>query len=202
MERASAGCPAGAAPLPPISIHRRPFLFLPCAGRYAHDNCPAYLTREGFAKLKSGAVDKLHVVTDFFLPTLCKRQYSKVILMDHVDWLSLPQAQASPGLVWACLCLGGGMFLRPAPGGGWCRRVPTLSFCRCCSSAQACPRKPPENKKKEQVCCGQRSDGIPFPPSSLLPPACRRSPTPWASTWCPAARSSGARPRCRRPTRR
>lgn len=56
-------------------------------GRFARDNCPDYLSREGFQKLKNGAVDNLHIVNDFFLPALRARKYTRVILMDHVDWL-------------------------------------------------------------------------------------------------------------------
>ncbi|WPT16758.1 hypothetical protein PSENEW3_00004766 [Picochlorum sp. SENEW3] len=56
-------------------------------GSFAKDNCPDYLTKEGFDKLKAGAVDSLFIVNDFFLPTLKARKYTKVILMDHVDWL-------------------------------------------------------------------------------------------------------------------
>jgi betaine lipid synthase len=56
-------------------------------GSFAKDNCPDYLTKEGFEKLKAGAVDSLFIVNDFFLPTLKARKYTKVILMDHVDWL-------------------------------------------------------------------------------------------------------------------
>ena len=37
--------------------------------------------------MKNGAVDNLHIVNDFFLPTLQARKYTRVILMDHVDWL-------------------------------------------------------------------------------------------------------------------
>lgn len=56
-------------------------------GRFSKSNCPAYLTKNGFLKLKKGAVDTLHIVNDFFLPALTARMYNKVILMDHADWL-------------------------------------------------------------------------------------------------------------------
>lgn len=72
----------------------------PPAGRYARNNCPAYLTPHGFANLKQGALDSLQIHTGFFLPTLNKRKYSKVILMDHVDWLSFPQAEVGGLLRW------------------------------------------------------------------------------------------------------
>jgi betaine lipid synthase len=70
-------------------ISKENYFYYNClTGRFSKDNCPDYLTKEGFDKLKNGkAVDSLHIVSDFFLPTLLKRKYTKVILMDHVDWL-------------------------------------------------------------------------------------------------------------------
>jgi len=70
-------------------IGRDNYFYLNClTGKFSKSNCPDYLTREGFDKLKRGkAIDSLHIVSDFFLPTLQKRKYDKVILMDHVDWL-------------------------------------------------------------------------------------------------------------------
>ncbi|KAL4857543.1 DNA mismatch repair protein 6 [Chlorella vulgaris] len=57
-------------------------------GKFARDNCPAYLTPSGFQALKGGALEALTIVNGFFLPTLRARQYTKVILMDHLDWLT------------------------------------------------------------------------------------------------------------------
>ena len=56
-------------------------------GRFARDNCPTYLQPEAFSMLKAGAVDRLTVSSNFFLDELRARTYTKVILMDHVDWL-------------------------------------------------------------------------------------------------------------------
>lgn len=63
------------------------------SGRFSKDNCPAYLRPQGFAALKAGAVENLHIVNAFFLPTLKARKYTKVILMDHVDWLDEKMAK-------------------------------------------------------------------------------------------------------------
>lgn len=63
------------------------------SGKFSRENCPDYLRRESFNKLKAGAVDNLHVVNSFYLPTLRARKYTKVILMDHVDWLGEAQAR-------------------------------------------------------------------------------------------------------------
>ena len=45
----------------------------PCypTGKFARDNCPAYLTPEGFCRLKDeGQLDALTIVNGFFLPTV------------------------------------------------------------------------------------------------------------------------------------
>ncbi|KAL6768795.1 BTA1 [Auxenochlorella protothecoides x Auxenochlorella symbiontica] len=84
------------------------------AGRYARNNCPAYLTPHGFANLKQGALDSLQIHTGFFLPTLNKRKYSKVILMDHVDWLSFPQAEEVAAALGRQVVKGGKVIWRSA----------------------------------------------------------------------------------------
>ena len=53
----------------------------PLAGRFARDCCPAYLTPSGFAALKQGALDALHIENGFFLPTLNARRYTKVCVL-------------------------------------------------------------------------------------------------------------------------
>jgi betaine lipid synthase len=63
-------------------------------GRFSRDCCPDYLKEENFNKLKDEKmIDALHIVDDFFLPTLRKRTYTRVVLMDHLDWLSDEQAK-------------------------------------------------------------------------------------------------------------
>lgn len=58
-------------------------------GRFSQECCPDYLQQENFNRLKDGKlIDRLHIVDDFFLPTLKQRVYSRVVLMDHLDWLS------------------------------------------------------------------------------------------------------------------
>ena len=84
------------------------------AGEFSPDNCPAYLTREGFARLKAGAVDALHVVNAFFLPTLRKRTYTRVILMDHVDWLDEGTAREVARALGQHVAPGGRVILRSA----------------------------------------------------------------------------------------
>lgn len=68
------------------------FYFNCATGKFARDCCPAYLKPENFDRLKRGQVDSLHIVNGFFLDALNARKYSKVILMDHVDWLAEEKA--------------------------------------------------------------------------------------------------------------
>ncbi|KAL4451296.1 hypothetical protein ABPG77_009368 [Micractinium sp. CCAP 211/92] len=70
-------------------LRRDNYFYYNClTGKFARDNCPAYLTPGGFRKLKEeGGLEALTIVNGFFLPTLRARQYTKVILMDHLDWL-------------------------------------------------------------------------------------------------------------------
>ena len=84
------------------------------AGKFFRGNCPSYLRPEGFAALKAGAVDNLHVVNNFFLPTLCARRYSKVILMDHVDWLAEGDAREVAAALGRQVVPGGRVIWRSA----------------------------------------------------------------------------------------
>ena len=72
------------------------YFYLNClTGRFSPECCPDYLRRENFKRLKDGKlIDRLHIVDDFFLPTLKQRVYSRVVLMDHLDWLSDQDAKA------------------------------------------------------------------------------------------------------------
>lgn len=62
-------------------------------GRFSRTNCPAYLKPENCAALKAGGTARLEVFTGIFLDALRSRKFTKVILMDHVDWLEDAQAQ-------------------------------------------------------------------------------------------------------------
>uniref|UniRef100_A0A7S0URH5 Betaine lipid synthase n=1 Tax=Polytomella parva TaxID=51329 RepID=A0A7S0URH5_9CHLO len=73
--------------------HHNYFYYNCLMGKFLPDNCPTYLTATGFQSLKAGKVDSLVVSTNFFLDELRSRIYTKVILMDHVDWLDLGKAQ-------------------------------------------------------------------------------------------------------------
>ena len=47
------------------------------AGRFARDNCPAYLIKENFLALKNGLIDNLHICTGTFLDALTSRTFTK-----------------------------------------------------------------------------------------------------------------------------
>ncbi|KAJ7518535.1 hypothetical protein O6H91_21G073200 [Diphasiastrum complanatum] len=58
-------------------------------GRFAPNCCPRFLEKDNYDKLKGTLANKecLLIRTTTFVDELKKRVYSKVILMDHVDWL-------------------------------------------------------------------------------------------------------------------
>ncbi|KAJ7531111.1 hypothetical protein O6H91_14G032700 [Diphasiastrum complanatum] len=58
-------------------------------GKFVPHCCPRYLERENFEKLKIELASRacLLIRTGSFVEELKKRMYTKVILMDHVDWL-------------------------------------------------------------------------------------------------------------------
>ena len=58
------------------------------AGSFTKESCPEYLKESCFKKLKDGLVNNISVHTDYFGSVLALRKYTKVVLMDHVDWLS------------------------------------------------------------------------------------------------------------------
>lgn len=59
-------------------------------GRYTRNCCPEYLREAGFARLKSGLIDKIEVHTTDLTSFLKTHQgtLSKFVLLDHMDWLS------------------------------------------------------------------------------------------------------------------
>jgi S-adenosylmethionine-diacylglycerol 3-amino-3-carboxypropyl transferase len=60
-------------------------------GRYEASRCPAYLTRDGFERLKAGGVDRVSFTTGFFADALRahgRDGFSAFVLLDHMDWLA------------------------------------------------------------------------------------------------------------------
>merc|ERR1740138_436025 len=56
-------------------------------GSFSKECCPAYLKPDIYKTLKGGAVDRVKIATNTFLGELYARRFTRVILMDHVDWL-------------------------------------------------------------------------------------------------------------------
>lgn len=60
-------------------------------GRYREDCCPRYLSRDGFARLKAGLVDRVHAHVDTVTGFLRRDQpmdVNRFVLLDHMDWMS------------------------------------------------------------------------------------------------------------------
>lgn len=59
-------------------------------GHYTRDNCPRYLTEEGFAALRGGLVDRIHVHTATLSGLLRSHHVAptRLVLLDHMDWMS------------------------------------------------------------------------------------------------------------------
>jgi betaine lipid synthase len=63
------------------------------AAHFNEDNCPRFLRNNDYDKLRQpGVLDRLRNITGGFEDELSKRMYTKVILMDHVDWFSNQEA--------------------------------------------------------------------------------------------------------------
>ncbi|CAL5226880.1 g9753 [Coccomyxa viridis] len=83
-------------------------------GRFAQDNCPSYLIKENFTALKSGLINNLSIVTGTFMEALTSRTYTKVILMDHVDWQDNAQAKVLAAALAKHVAPGGRVIWRSA----------------------------------------------------------------------------------------
>jgi S-adenosylmethionine-diacylglycerol 3-amino-3-carboxypropyl transferase len=59
-------------------------------GHYERTRCPRYLTREGFAKLKAGLVDRIEAHTCTVTQYLQQPgpKLTHAVLLDHMDWMS------------------------------------------------------------------------------------------------------------------
>lgn len=96
-------------------------------GKFTRENCPTYLRPDSFSMLKAGGTEKLEVVTGTFLDALRARKYTKVILMDHVDWLDDAAATEVARNLQAQVSTGGKVIWRSAS-----NRPPYAEFIRAC----------------------------------------------------------------------
>ena len=83
-------------------------------GRFTRENCPSYLKPDNFKALKEGGTQRLSVVTGTFLDALRSEPFSKVILMDHVDWLDDAAAREVAATLGAQVVAGGKVIWRSA----------------------------------------------------------------------------------------
>ncbi|GFH11752.1 uncharacterized protein HaLaN_07305, partial [Haematococcus lacustris] len=93
-------------------LRKQNYFYYNClTGKFLRDNCPSYLKETGFRQLKAGAIEGLTVATGTFMDELKARMYTKVILMDHLDWMQQEQheeyaralaCQVAPGgiVIW------------------------------------------------------------------------------------------------------
>lgn len=83
-----------------LPIHDNYFYRVYLTGEYTKDCCPDYLTEEGFKTLKNGAVDKISIHTTTiteFLREHKKKDISRFVLLDHMDWMaSAPKVRPPP----------------------------------------------------------------------------------------------------------
>ncbi|KAI0338707.1 hypothetical protein BDW22DRAFT_1415383 [Trametopsis cervina] len=99
-------------------------------GRYTHESCPLFLTRDGFARLKAddGAIlDSFRLHTDSIvnaLQGLGDGSITKMVVMDHMDWF-MPKDSSDCGLeveiaqMRRVLAKGGAVYWRSAAKKPW-----------------------------------------------------------------------------------
>lgn len=65
-------------------------------GQYAPDCCPRYLTRDGFARLKQGLVNRIEYRSSTVHDCLAEYPgtFTRFVLLDHMDWLGSCSEQA------------------------------------------------------------------------------------------------------------
>jgi len=61
-------------------------------GKYSKECCPLYLKEESYELIKKN-VNNITILYCSFSAALAQRKYTKVILMDHVDWLEQRQME-------------------------------------------------------------------------------------------------------------
>ncbi|EIE24752.1 diacylglyceryl-N,N,N-trimethylhomoserine synthesis protein [Coccomyxa subellipsoidea C-169] len=90
------------------------FYYNCCTARFARDNCPSYLIKENFTALKNCLIDNLTISTGTFMDALTSRIFTKVILMDHVDWQDMSQARVLAATLAKHVAPGGRVIWRSA----------------------------------------------------------------------------------------
>jgi betaine lipid synthase len=70
-----------------IDIQDNHYYYLVCNGKYRTNVCPDYLMQENYVKLHKN-LENLNILYKSFYDALTEREYTKCVLMDHMDWLS------------------------------------------------------------------------------------------------------------------
>jgi betaine lipid synthase len=96
------------------------FYYMPLMLKYRPNNCPAYLTEEGFNTLRedTSRLDAIKIHTRTIVEVLenevADGELTKVILMDHLDWFSNEDADGEISMVARKMAKGGRVFWRSA----------------------------------------------------------------------------------------
>lgn len=94
------------------------YYYLIFNGRFAKDNCPEYLleTNQEILKTQTGRICNHH---GSLLDQLKQRMYSKVVLMDHMDWMELPYIEELAGSLKTQVVTYGKIIFRSASKDPW-----------------------------------------------------------------------------------
>ena len=93
-------------------------------GRYTQECCPRYLQREHFMRLKNERlVDRLELRTDTFQNVLRSGYFSKVVLMDHMDWLEEDTVKVFADYLGKHVLRNGVMIWRSASTAPWYAKI-------------------------------------------------------------------------------
>ena len=106
------------------------FFYMPLMLRYKFEapGNPAYLTHDGFKLLSENPsrLDAIKIHTDYIgnvLATLKDGELSKVILMDHLDWFSVQDAENEIKAIHRKMSTGGFAFWRSAGKAPWYNEI-------------------------------------------------------------------------------
>lgn len=98
------------------------FYYVSLRGRYHRDICPTYLKKEAFSKLRSEnarLLDSVRINTKKYVDVLRSpgpngEKFTKIVLMDHMDWFDASLAQEEINALWDAVADGGKVFWRSA----------------------------------------------------------------------------------------
>lgn len=69
----------------PARVCNQHSLMMILLGRFARDNCPAFLEEQNCTYLREDALDRLEIVTGTFLDQLQSRPFTKACLLTFID---------------------------------------------------------------------------------------------------------------------